>query len=36
MAAVEKHIGNVFMKLDLPPDGDAHRRVAVLTYLQAL
>jgi len=37
MAAVEKHIGNVFMKLDLPPDCDAHRRVAaVLTYLQAL
>jgi DNA-binding NarL/FixJ family response regulator len=37
VAAVEKHIGNVFMKLDLPPDGDAHRRVAaVLTYLQAL
>ncbi|WP_109509712.1 response regulator [Nocardioides speluncae] len=36
-AAVEKHIGNLFMKLDLPPDGDAHRRVAaVLAYLQSL
>lgn len=37
IAAVEKHIGNVFMKLDLPQDGDAHRRVAaVLAYLQSL
>lgn len=33
--AVEKHISNVFMKLDLPPENHAHRRVlAVLTYLR--
>lgn len=33
--AVEKHISNVFMKLDLPPETYAHRRVlAVLTYLR--
>ena len=32
--AVEKHISNVFTKLDLEPVGHAHRRVlAVLTYL---
>ena len=32
--AVEKHIGNVFMKLDLDPDGHGNRRVlAVLTFL---
>lgn len=34
--AVEKHISNVFMKLDLEPADGAHRRVlAVLTYLRA-
>jgi hypothetical protein len=33
---VEKHIGNVFAKLGLPPDdGARHRRVmAVLAYLR--
>jgi DNA-binding NarL/FixJ family response regulator len=32
--SVEKHITNIFAKLELPPAGDAHRRVrAVLTYL---
>jgi DNA-binding NarL/FixJ family response regulator len=34
--SVEKHISNIFGKLDLPPAADAHRRVrAVLTYLDA-
>ncbi|MFK7917301.1 MAG: response regulator [Ilumatobacter sp.] len=34
LGAVEKHISNVFAKLDLDPLGGAHRRVlAVLTFL---
>ena len=34
--AVEKHVKNIFTKLDLPPDNEQHRRVlAVLTYLQS-
>ncbi|MGQ4478697.1 response regulator [Streptomyces sp. SAS_276] len=33
-SAVEKHIGNVFAKLGLPPDDSRHRRVlAVLAHL---
>ena len=33
--AVEKHVRNIFTKLDLPPDEEQHRRVlAVLTYLR--
>ncbi len=34
--AVEKHVSNIFMKLDLPPADTDHRRVlAVLQYLEA-
>ncbi len=33
--AVEKHVTNIFGKLDLPPDQEQHRRVmAVLAYLR--
>ena len=33
--AVEKHVTNIFVKLDLPTDQDDHRRIlAVLAYLQ--
>jgi len=35
-AAVGKHIGNILIKLELPPSDDTNRRVlAVLTYLRA-
>ncbi len=33
--AVEKHVGNIFTKLDLPPTADDHRRVlAVLQWVK--
>jgi DNA-binding NarL/FixJ family response regulator len=37
MGAVEKHVANIFMKLDLPPyDDQRHRRVAaVVEYLRS-
>ena len=35
-SAVEKHINAIFTKLDLPPSGEVHRRVAaVLAFLDA-
>lgn len=34
--AIEKHVANIFTKLNLPPSGTDHRRVlAVLTYLRS-
>lgn len=38
MGAVEKHVANIFMKLDLPADDEQHQRrvMAVLRYLQAV
>jgi DNA-binding NarL/FixJ family response regulator len=34
--AVEKHVSNIFLKLDLSPDDQDHRRVlAVLQFLES-
>jgi DNA-binding NarL/FixJ family response regulator len=34
--AVEKHVSNIFAKLDLPPAEDDHRRVlAVLQFVRS-
>jgi DNA-binding NarL/FixJ family response regulator len=34
--AIEKHVGNIFTKLNLPPDEDVNRRVlAVLAFLRS-
>ena len=34
--AVEKHVSNIFTKLDLPPASEDHRRVlAVLRWLES-
>jgi DNA-binding NarL/FixJ family response regulator len=35
--AVEKHVSNIFMKLDLPPDDECHQRrvMAVVRYLNS-
>jgi DNA-binding NarL/FixJ family response regulator len=36
LRAVEKHVTNIFSKLQLPPSSDAHRRVlAVLAFLRS-
>jgi DNA-binding NarL/FixJ family response regulator len=36
MGAVAKHVANIFMKLDLPPDDEEHHRrvMAVMRYLK--